>query len=1040
MAYSQGEGNNWYFGRYAGITFNTFPPSVLANGKLSTSEGCASVSGKDGVLAFYTDGITVYDANHNIMPNGTGLFGDPSSTQSSVVCPKPGTYNYSLKRFDRYYIITIDVLNGTNGVGYTEIDMTLNGGFGDVITTNKNIHLFGTSTIEGANIVKHANGCDYWIVGKEVGNNTFNVYLITSSGVYPTPVVSNVGAIATATWGSIKVAPNNKLVSFNSNAIGTQVFDFDNTTGVLSLKFADPQLSYSSEFSPNSKVLYVTHLPFPDIWQYDLTATNNTDFLSSKLLVGVTANTGGGYKMCGVQLAPNGKIYTSLTGQTRLGAIENPNILGLGCSYNDNALSIAGINTTNGMSMTATLGLPAFPAFFIFPNEVQYESANFSVNSFFCSSDSITFKISDTNSVQSVNWHIAPVNSNYNVTPDANTSTYTVPPLTSGTYKILSIVNYACFIDSLIDTITVNAIPAINLGPDLDSCTNNAILIHATSPTATTFSWNDGSNLTSNSFNTSGQYNVKVEDALGCVNSDTITITIHEVPTANYTVSNTCLNDSSVFTNLSSIGTGSIVSNEWVFGNDSTSNLLNPSHLFGNDESFTTQLIVTSTNNCKDTLVVIHTIYPIPTAIVEGDTVLNCAVSSLELVGGLSSTGVNYDYQWSTLNGNIVSTPTNDTITINQNGVYILTVTNNTTNCFAMDSLLVNIDTLSPDFNIGLDSLLTCSVTSIGLTASNNQLGDFSYNWTTTGGNIQTGTTTLTPQINAAGKYYLTVTNLNNQCVAIDSLTIGIDTITPLTLTGQDTLINCLNPSISLTGLGSSVGNYSYLWSTTTGNITAGSTTLFPSINAPGIYTLTVTNNYNGCFSSNQTEVTQNDSAHVQLIFNGSPNSYFALFTTVENEITYQGNQGNIEWFLNNMNLGNDSILTYTFSESGNYELIIQLTNAENGCIAYDTTILSVTHQLEIPGVLSPNGDGYNDVFYISALENFDNSSLTIVNRWGDPVFVESPYLNNWQGETNSTAVWIGNEVTDGTYFYFLTLEKNGEELTYKGSIEVKRK
>ncbi len=84
---AQGEGNNWYFGTYAGLTFNTNPPSLLNDGRLVTTEGCASVSDKNGNLIFYTDGSNVYGSNHLLMPNGTGLYGNPSSTQSFCCMP-----------------------------------------------------------------------------------------------------------------------------------------------------------------------------------------------------------------------------------------------------------------------------------------------------------------------------------------------------------------------------------------------------------------------------------------------------------------------------------------------------------------------------------------------------------------------------------------------------------------------------------------------------------------------------------------------------------------------------------------------------------------------------------------------------------------------------------------------------------------------------------------------------------------------------------------------------------------------------------------
>ena len=52
--------------------------SNLTDGMLDTVEGCTTISDDNGDLLFYTDGLTVYDRNHQIMPNGINLFGNSS--------------------------------------------------------------------------------------------------------------------------------------------------------------------------------------------------------------------------------------------------------------------------------------------------------------------------------------------------------------------------------------------------------------------------------------------------------------------------------------------------------------------------------------------------------------------------------------------------------------------------------------------------------------------------------------------------------------------------------------------------------------------------------------------------------------------------------------------------------------------------------------------------------------------------------------------------------------------------------------------------
>ncbi len=89
-AWSQKEFNVWYFGYRAGIDFNSGSPVALTNGQMSTYEGVASILDPlTGAFLFCTDGVSVWDRNQRVMPNGTGLLGSNSSTQSALIVPMP---------------------------------------------------------------------------------------------------------------------------------------------------------------------------------------------------------------------------------------------------------------------------------------------------------------------------------------------------------------------------------------------------------------------------------------------------------------------------------------------------------------------------------------------------------------------------------------------------------------------------------------------------------------------------------------------------------------------------------------------------------------------------------------------------------------------------------------------------------------------------------------------------------------------------------------------------------------------------------------
>src|SRR4051812_41956466 len=87
VVHAQPEAKNWVFGNKGGLTFT--PTPVAFTTAINTLEGSASISDQSGNLRFYTDGMTVYDKNNGIMPNGTGLLGGSSATQSALIVPWP---------------------------------------------------------------------------------------------------------------------------------------------------------------------------------------------------------------------------------------------------------------------------------------------------------------------------------------------------------------------------------------------------------------------------------------------------------------------------------------------------------------------------------------------------------------------------------------------------------------------------------------------------------------------------------------------------------------------------------------------------------------------------------------------------------------------------------------------------------------------------------------------------------------------------------------------------------------------------------------
>jgi gliding motility-associated-like protein len=104
------------------------------------------------------------------------------------------------------------------------------------------------------------------------------------------------------------------------------------------------------------------------------------------------------------------------------------------------------------------------------------------------------------------------------------------------------------------------------------------------------------------------------------------------------------------------------------------------------------------------------------------------------------------------------------------------------------------------------------------------------------------------------------------------------------------------------------------------------------------------------------------------------------------------------------------------------------------------TASVTVTVQcdtLNIPNGFSPNGDGKNDTFVIDGLEQFPGTVLTIFNRWGNMVYKQKDYANDWNGTSNVGGTVGGNELPNGTYYYIIDLNKGEKPLS--GFVVIRR-
>lgn len=236
---------------------------------------------------------------------------------------------------------------------------------------------------------------------------------------------------------------------------------------------------------------------------------------------------------------------------------------------------------------------------------------------------------------------------------------------------------------------------------------------------------------------------------------------------------------------------------------------------------------------------------------------------------------------------------------------------------------------------------LDCTVLQTSVTGAGSSSGNqFTYTWTTLDGNIVSGGNSLIAVVDAPGVYTLAVYNTSEDCTSYAEATVVSTASLPEATIAPADALTCTFTERTLDGTGSSTGdNYTYLWSTTDGNIVSGGTTLFPVIDAPGEYSLQVTNTENGCLISTETIVVQDVSVPSLVLTDAEitcENSSVEICGTAPEGLTIQWNVGG-ELFEGNC---------VTVSEIGEYTASVV---GNNGCS--NSQIATVTASADLPQV-----------------------------------------------------------------------------------------
>lgn len=435
-------------------------------------------------------------------------------------------------------------------------------------------------------------------------------------------------------------------------------------------------------------------------------------------------------------------------------------------------------------------------------------------------------------------------------------------------------------------------------------------------------------------------------------------------------------------------------------------------------------VVVTDANLCTATASVLVTEASAISIAVSIDSTSCNGASDAEILATVSGGTPTYTYEWNPggITGNpLVGVPA---------GSYDLTVTD-ANNC---EEEFTNILVQEPDpLQLVLQSEedVSCHGLNDGsaeITVSGGT-ESYTYLWDDVSAQTTAEATGLAP-----GSYNVDITDANG-CMAQwlnvtieepDTLIVEVTATTPITC-------DYSTDGIAETQVSGGIIPYFYLWDDANGQ-TAGTAIDL----AAGDYIVTVTD-ANGCVDTTTATI---DPPLNPLIadFSLSPDSGLQPLEIDVTNLTQGGTA--FEWTFGDGNTETtfDTLtFQYLYADSGSFDVTLIAYNDVIGCS--DTVFLEnavyivPTSELLIPNVITPNGDGLNDMFPIDPIANdffpFKIRNIydfkgEVYNRWGEKVYEWTQPLGGWDGRSTS-----GLNLSAGTYYYVITAKGvDGDSVT----------
>lgn len=509
-------------------------------------------------------------------------------------------------------------------------------------------------------------------------------------------------------------------------------------------------------------------------------------------------------------------------------------------------------------------------------------------------------------------------------------------------------------------TVSSMAVTPIISAPKTILCAGGNIVLTSSYDTGNV--WSTGETTKSITITKAGTYSVKWKN--GSCDSAPASITITDQPDINLNITgdlNLCENKTTVLTSSSTTG------NVWSTGETSQSITVNASGIY--------TVTVTTASGCKfsksETVV---DVLPI-SLIIAPPPMITCTVDQIKLDATASNLQTGDTVLWTaSAGGTIISGANTLTPTIGSAGTYSLMLRRG--NCSKTIAIQVTEDKVKPSSSLTADRLTICQGESVTLTAS----GGVSYIWSQFSGNATTQTVspmaTTTYSVSSIGA---------NGCVSLPvSITI---TVVPKIVSDLEGGVICINDKLPLdAGAGP---NYTYLWNT-------GETTQIIYADKIAEYSVIINNGV--CSDTFKAQVLPADLPTINEVIYQN-NSLTIVATNPGSGILEYSIDGGASW--------QDSRMFSNVNQNQSHKIVVRVKTTS--CV-----VEGEYFTLNLPNVITPNSDGYNDKIDFSGIGEYPNFSAKIFDRYSAEVFNGDKTRQVWDGTANS------RKLPSGTYWYIV--------------------